>query len=122
LLRMAQKDERQTIATASITMAIFICYIRTSKSIMAMFSTESINGVAYLKVLYLPLLTSRRAYVRTRLYLLTYVLTYLGGDRYKSVHTAPSRQHRGRCSVRVRLHHMHPDRCNVHYLHQSIAL
>ena len=77
LLRMAQKDERQTIATASITMAIFICYIRTSKSIMAMFSTESINGVAYLKVLYLPLLTSRRAYVRTRLYLLTYVLTYL---------------------------------------------
>tara|TARA_B110000977_G_C10818704_1_gene393290 strand:- start:222 stop:557 length:336 start_codon:yes stop_codon:yes gene_type:complete len=75
LLRMAQKDERQTIATASITMAIFICYIRTSKSIMAMFSTESINGVAYLKVLYLPLLTSRRACVHTRLYLLTYLLT-----------------------------------------------
>ena len=49
LLRMAQRDERQTIGNASVTMAVFICYIRTAKAIMAMFSTESINGVAYLK-------------------------------------------------------------------------
>ena len=49
LLSRAQRDERHTIGNASVTMAIFICYIRTAKAIMAMFSTESINGVSYLK-------------------------------------------------------------------------
>ena len=46
---MAQKDERQLISTAAVTMSVFICYIRTAKAIMAMFSIENINGVAYLK-------------------------------------------------------------------------
>jgi len=49
LLHMAQKDERQLISTAAVTMSVFICYIRTAKAIMAMFSIENINGVAYLK-------------------------------------------------------------------------
>ena len=49
LQHVVASDERMTVTTAALTMAVFICYIRTAKSIMAMFSTEKINGVPYLK-------------------------------------------------------------------------
>ena len=44
-----QRDDIFTIVGASMSMAIFVAYIRTSKSIMLMFSTENVEGVPYLK-------------------------------------------------------------------------
>ena len=44
-----RRDDILTIVGASMSMAIFVAYIRTSKSIMLMFSTETVEGVPYLK-------------------------------------------------------------------------
>ena len=42
-------DDVRTIVSASLSMSIFLVYIKTAKNIMLMFSTEKIEGVAYLK-------------------------------------------------------------------------
>ena len=44
-----QVEDSITVLAAAATMGVFIMYIRTAKAVMAMFSTESIEGVAYLK-------------------------------------------------------------------------
>jgi hypothetical protein len=44
-----RRDDIITIVGASMSMAIFVVYIRTSKAIMLMFSTETVEGVQYLK-------------------------------------------------------------------------
>ena len=44
-----QRDDLITVAGAALTMSIFITYIKTAKGVMAMFSTEVIEGVSYLK-------------------------------------------------------------------------
>ena len=49
LEHLVTRDEIAVIAMSSVTMALFFSYIRTAKAIMAMFSTETINGVPYLK-------------------------------------------------------------------------
>ena len=49
LERLVMRDEIVVIAMSSVTMALFFSYIRTAQAIMAMFSTETINGVPYLK-------------------------------------------------------------------------
>ena len=44
-----QRDDLRTIVSASISMSVFLVYIKTAKQIMLMFSTETIEGVKYLK-------------------------------------------------------------------------
>ena len=44
-----RKDDRFTVIGASLTMAIYLSYIKTAKGVMAMFSVEKIEGVSYLK-------------------------------------------------------------------------
>ena len=45
----AVRDDVVTIVGASVSMSVFVVYIRTSKAIMTMFSTETIEGTPYLK-------------------------------------------------------------------------
>ena len=49
LMHAVRRDDRITVIGAAVTMGVFLSYIKTSKGIMAMFSTESIEGKAYLK-------------------------------------------------------------------------
>ena len=49
LVLAARSDDQRTVVGASITMSIFIAYIKTAKAVMAVFATETIEGVAYLK-------------------------------------------------------------------------
>lgn len=45
----AVRDDVVTILGASVSMSVFVVYIRTSKAIMTMFSTETIEDIPYLK-------------------------------------------------------------------------
>ena len=47
--KVTRKDDVRTIIMAALSMSVFLVYIRTTKSIMMMFSTQKIEGVAYLK-------------------------------------------------------------------------
>ena len=47
--RAAYWDNIWTIAGSAVSMSVFVVYIRTSASIMTMFSTETIEGVQYMK-------------------------------------------------------------------------